>query len=123
MNYISRKITGIPYGRNKTRGDKEAPVQWTQSVIEQTRNLPRINEACILKVTFLLPPNKFPADLPHGPDLDNLLKRFFDALNETVFSQTQGKDSCVIQVTATKTKVDSERDSGALLEILPIKVD
>lgn len=122
MKYINHKISGIPYGRNKNRGDIEAPKKWTQAIIDQTKDLPKITEACILRVTFLLPPNKFPKDLPYGSDLDNLMKRFSDALNETIFSDTEGKDSCIIQMSIMKTKVDSEAEAGALLEVLPISI-
>ena len=122
MKYISQKISGIPYGRNKNRGDTEAPKKWTQAVIDQTKELPKIREACILRVTFLLPPSKYPKDLPYGSDLDNLMKRLSDALNVTVFSDTEGKDSCIIQMSVMKTKVDTEAEAGALLEVLPVRI-
>ena len=91
-------------------------------MIEQTRHLPKVTEACILRVTFLLPPNKFPTDLPYGPDLDNLMKRFSDALNQTIFSETEGKDSCVVEMSVMKTRVDSESEAGAIIEVLPISI-
>jgi hypothetical protein len=120
VDYICHKIIGVPYGRNKARGKVDALPVWSQAVIDQTKHLPKIKNACVLRVTFLLPPNKFPSDLPYGSDLDNLLKRFLDALNETVFSETQGKDSCIISLNATKTRVGSETEAGALLEVIPI---
>ncbi len=122
MRYIVKKISGIPYGKSKSRGDTEAPEKWTQSVIEQTKNLPKVTEACILHVIFLLPPNKFPKDLPYGPDLDNLMKRFSDALNQTIFSDAKGKDSCIIEMCVMKTNIGSDNEAGALLEILPVKI-
>lgn len=122
MQYFSLKISGIPYGRDKARGDIEAPNRWSQTVKQQTAHLPKVKEACIMKVTFLLPPDKFPTDFPYGSDLDNLLKRFLDALNETIFSETQGKDSCVISMNVTKTKVMNREEAGVHLEILPISV-
>ena len=122
MNHISHKIRGVPYSRNKTRGDTDAPGKWTQAVINQTKNLPKVTEACILRVTFLLPPNKYPKDLPYGPDLDNLMKRFSDALNQTIFSESEGRDSCVVEMSVMKTMVRSEVEAGALLEVLPIKI-
>src|SRR5437867_2981268 len=94
--HVAIKIDGIPYSANKVVGDLDAPDRWKQAVINQTNRLPKVTEACILKVTFLLPPNKFQKDFPYGSDLDNLLKLFLDALNETVFSAASGKDSCVI---------------------------
>ena len=91
MDYIQLKISGIPFGKIKSRGDKNAPKKWSQNIIEKTKLLPKVKEACILKVTFLLPPNKFPKDFPYGPDLDNLIKRFNDALNETILVKQKVK--------------------------------
>ena len=122
MKHISHRISGVPYSRSKRRGDIQAPKKWTQAVIEQTKHLPKVAEACILRVTFLLPPDKFPKDFPYGPDLDNLMKRLLDALNQTIFSNTEGKDSCVIEMSLMKTMVESEAEAGALLEVLPIKI-
>jgi Holliday junction resolvase RusA-like endonuclease len=78
-------IRGVPYSQAKSRGNKSAAANWSTSIIEQTSNFPKVKEACALKVTFLLPPNKFPTDFPYGPDLDNLLKRLLDGLHKTIF--------------------------------------
>jgi Holliday junction resolvase RusA-like endonuclease len=58
-------------------------------------------------------------------DLDNLLKRFFDALQETVFSEVPGRDGCVVEIRTRKVRVDSEAKAGADLEIqeLPVGPD
>jgi Holliday junction resolvase RusA-like endonuclease len=96
--YFFTTIRGIPYGKNKNRGNINAPRQWTQAIINKTQTLPRIRKACILRITFLLPRDKYPADLPYGPDLDNLTKRFLDALNETIFKDAPGGDSCVAEL-------------------------
>ncbi|MHC4185011.1 MAG: RusA family crossover junction endodeoxyribonuclease [Planctomycetota bacterium] len=120
MRYICEKINGVPYSKAKRRGKVDAPEKWTQAIKEQTNNLPKVKHACVLRITFLLPPDKFPADFPYGPDLDNLLKRLLDALNHTIFSETDGKDSCIISLSVMKTKVESEREAGALLEVLPV---
>jgi Holliday junction resolvase RusA-like endonuclease len=122
MKHIYKKISGVPYSKKKTKGQLQAPQHWTDAIIQQTKDLPKVQEACILKVTFLLPPDKFPTDLPYGPDLDNLQKRFLDALNETVFKDTPGHDSCIISLSAIKTKVESQEEAGAILEILPITI-
>lgn len=114
-------INGVPYAQLKSRGDKRAPQRWTAAVIAQTSSLPKTTHPCLVRVTFRLPPNKFPADHPHGGDLDNLLKRFFDALVETVFSDAPGKDGIVISLEATKVKVASEAEAGADLEIIEIR--
>ena len=120
--HIVCQIKGIPYPAKKTRGDKEGPSRWTDAIKEQTKHLPKVKDACILKITFLLLSDKFPNDLPYGPDLDNLVKRFCDALNETIFKDAEGKDSCVIELNVIKTRVESEDESGAFIEILPIMV-
>ncbi len=122
MKYICKKISGVPYGKDKARGRTNAPAQWSQAIRDQTKDIPPVEDACILKITFLLPPDKFPKDFPHGPDLDNLLKRFMDALNETIFEKTRGGDSCVISLDVMKTEVASEAEAGAMLEVLPVSI-
>ena len=123
MSYININISGVPYSKLKSRGDFTAPQRWDEAVIAQTQNLPRISEACILKVTFLLPPDKYPTNLPYGPDLDNLLKRLLDLLNKTIFCEANGCDSCVVSIHAMKTRVATVNEAGANLEILPISVE
>lgn len=120
MSYINCLIRGVPYSRFKRRGRIKAPAAWSESIVSQTRGLPKVKEACILKVTFLLPHDKFPADLPYGPDLDNLLKRLLDALNQTIFSEARGRDSCVVSLHVMKTEVSSDAEAGVHVEVLPI---
>lgn len=124
MSYINCRIVGEPYGGSgrRRRGFTEGPSLWTTAVKSQTRGLPPIKEACLMKVTFLLPKNRFPGDFPYGPDLDNLLKRFLDALRETVFSEAKGCDSCVISMVVTKTRVPDGQKPGVHLEILPVAI-
>ena len=109
-------------GRTTLRGNKDAARKWTNDVIEQTEELPVIEAACILKITFLLPPDKFPKDFRYGPDLDNLLKRFLDALGQTIFKSSHGGDSCIISVQASKARVASKEEAGAMVEIIPMSV-
>jgi Holliday junction resolvase RusA-like endonuclease len=120
MGHIRASINGVPYSKSKTRGKKTAPKAWSQRVISQTRSLPPVAEACVLRVTFRLPRDKFPPDYPYGPDLDNLLKRLFDALGKTVFATAKGGDSCVVALEAMKVAVDSK--PGVDIEILPVEV-
>jgi|SRR5690554_4380780 len=122
MSFINIKISGIPYARSKVRGNPLGPKEWTETVKLQTNDLPKVKEACILKVTFLLPADKFSKDYPYGSDPDNLLKRFQDALNDTIFSEAKGKDSCIISLTATKVKVNSTEEAGAILEVVPVTI-
>src|SRR3989339_884379 len=111
------KISGTPYCKSKRRGKIGAKNLWTEMVVRKTRGLPKIKGACTLKIHFFLPPDKFPTDLPHGPDIDNLLKRFLDALNETIFKNVQGHDSCVVSLSAKKIKVKEQSKAGVVLEI------
>lgn len=120
MHYLKFTINGIPYSKRKTRGDVSAPEKWSDEIIKQTKSLPRISQACLLRVTFRLPRDKFPRDCPFGSDLDNLLKRLLDGLKQTVFCNAPGTDSCVISLEATKVLVDDS--PGADVEILPMSV-
>lgn len=123
MPHFHLKITGVPYSQHKRRGNVDGLAVWTRKVIRQTKHLPKVIDACFVNITFLLPPDKFPPNFPYGSDLDNLLKRFLDALNKTIFSEASGKDSCIVAIHATKTKVESPAHSGALLEVLPVSLD
>lgn len=118
--HINRKIIGVPYGKDKTRGNMEAMGRWVQAVIDQTEDLPKIEGACFLKITFFLPPDKYPTNFPYGPNIDNLLKRFFDALNKTIFSEIPSGDSCIISLSVKKKHVDSKEKAGAYIEVLPV---
>jgi len=111
-------VKGIPYSKNKTRGDTAAPQVWSEAIINQTNDLDKIIGPCMLRITFLLPDNKFPDDLPYGSDLDNLLKRFCDALNKTILSEAPGKDSCILNIEASKARVINNSDAGAQFEFI-----
>lgn len=106
-------IEGVPYGQKKVRGDIEAPVRWTSTVVQKTKNLPKIKGPCVMSVFFALPEEKYPTDLPYGPDLDNHLKRLCDALNQTVFSDVQGHDSVIVNLIASKRKASQNEPTGA----------
>jgi Holliday junction resolvase RusA-like endonuclease len=111
------RINGTPYGQLKSRGRKDGCAEWTRAVVEQTRELDRVSGACTVDVTFFLPADKYPLDHPFGSDLDNLLKRFFDALQQTVLADAPGKDGCVVELAARKRKASSAEPPGALLTI------
>jgi hypothetical protein len=53
--------------------------------------------------------------------ISSLLKRFFDALIGTVFSDAPGKDGIVISIEATKVRVGHSSEAGADLEIIEIE--
>lgn len=122
MPHLRLKIDGIPYAKVKSRGDKEAPKRWTAAIIAATGALPKIKDACMVRVTYLLPRRNIPKDFPYGTDIDNLNKRFFDALSETIFSEAKGKDSCVIALESMKVIVESDSEAGATLEVLPVQI-
>lgn len=122
MAHIRKTIVGIPYARNKTRGNTNAPKEWTNAVIKQTQDLQKITEACLLRITYLLPRSHIPTDYPFGTDLDNLNKRFLDGLSKTVFSEAKGLDSCVVAMETMKVIVDTKKEAGAYIEILPFKM-
>ena len=119
MTNIQGQVRGIPYPKNKKRGNLKAAPAWTEAVIAQTRHLPKVTGPCHLKVTFRLPANKFPSDHPYGSDLDNLLKRFCDALGSTVFSEVPGGDGCIVGIRARKVKASRDREIGADFKIVP----
>ena len=106
-------IEGIPFPHAKSKGDLAAPKLWTETIIDKTKTLERVKEACKLQADFILPPNKYPTDLPHGPDLDNLLHRLFNALKQTVL----GDDSLITHLECRKRKVVEGEKTGVHLII------
>lgn len=116
------RISGVPYAKLKSRGRLDGCAEWSRAVQTQTAHVTPLTGPCRLRVVFRLPPSKFPLDHPYGMDLDNLLKRFFDALHDTVFRGVPGKDGCVMEVEAKKVKVETDAEAGADLEIVPLVV-
>lgn len=114
---LTLRINGTPYCQRKVRGNNSAPKKWSNAIVEQTQQIEKINGPCKLRAEFILPPDKFPADHPHGPDLDNLLKRLWDALGQTVFSSMPGCDGCVVEVTASKRRSRESEECGAKITI------
>jgi Holliday junction resolvase RusA-like endonuclease len=119
---IKGHVVGTPFSRNKVRGNIEGLSKWSSLVVEQTQNLEKIYGPCKLCVTFRLPPSKRPKDHPFGNDLDNLLKRFCDALGKTILSEAPGKDGAIIDMEAKKIFVLSDKESGALFEIMELEI-
>ena len=113
-------IKGIPYSKEKTRGDIKAQKAWEDAVQNATRDIPDVRGPCLVRVTFRLAPQSAPADHPFGNDIDNLLKLFLDALKKTVFSKAPGEDGCVVAVEAAKVGVANRDEAGADLEIIPL---
>ena len=116
-------IEGVPYGQRKARGDMEAPRKWTDTIVQQTRHVAKVKGPCAMGVFFVLPEDKYPSDLPYGPDLDNYLKRLCDGLNQTIFSDVQGYDSAVVCLVASKCKASQDEAVGARVIIQELNSD
>jgi Holliday junction resolvase RusA-like endonuclease len=110
-------IKGVPYCQSKVKGDLGAGKRWTQVVIQATQNLPKVKRPCSASIAFILPEDKYPADCPYGPDLDNLLKRLFDALTNTIFSEIDSKDGSVIELIASKREASRGEPIGARVTV------
>jgi Holliday junction resolvase RusA-like endonuclease len=108
-------VRGIPYGQNKTKGRLDAPRVWTTAVVHQTKGLPQLLGPCDFDVEFILPPDKFPSDLPYGSDLDNLLKRLLDALGSTVLRDAPGRDSVIVKLSARKRPAGPSEETGPMI--------
>ncbi|HDR06436.1 MAG TPA: RusA family crossover junction endodeoxyribonuclease, partial [Candidatus Coatesbacteria bacterium] len=120
---IAKFIEGVPYGQEKKRGNTTGLKEWSKAIREQTGDMSKVSVTCKLEVEFVLPEDKFPTDYPYGPDLDNLLKRFLDALNATIFESVKGKDSCVVSLSATKRKACKGEKTGARFRISGANID
>lgn len=106
-------ISGVPHASRRSPG----AWFWRREIVRQTSDLPPVPGACTVKVVFHLPEKRFSPARPYGPDLDNLVKRLFDALSSTIFSLAGGADSCVIAERVMKRPAASPRDVGVALEI------
>src|SRR5207253_655138 len=73
--------------------------------------------SCVLRLVFILPSDKCPTDHPYGNDLDNLLKRFCDALQVTVLRDTPGRDGAIIRVEAEKIMASPVEPPGVDFEL------
>ncbi|MGD0355554.1 MAG: RusA family crossover junction endodeoxyribonuclease [Dehalococcoidia bacterium] len=116
--YIDIFIKGIPYGQWKVKGDLTGPKIWTETIVINTRDFPKIKKPSMAHIVFILPAEKYPKDHPFGPDLDNLLKRLFDALNQTILSEAKGQDGIIVEVIATKHKAAQKEEAGVKLSII-----
>jgi len=109
---IDKFIEGTPYSKDKHRGDTKAAKSWTQVVIDATRGIPKARGRVSLNLRFVLPEDKYPGDHPYGSDLDNLLKRFLDALCETILSEVEGKDGAIVRLTVSKRQARKNELTG-----------
>ena len=112
------RVRGVPYPQVKATGNVEGRKHWTNAIVKATTNLRKVKGPVLVRVTFKLSKEKFHDANPYGTDLDNLLKRFFDALSQTVFSDAPGKDACVVAIEAAKVLVQNPSESGVDGEII-----
>jgi Holliday junction resolvase RusA-like endonuclease len=104
----------------KATGNIAGLASWTAAIVAKTERLEKVKGPCIVRVTFRLPREKFHNGNPYGNDIDNLLKRLFDALSKTVFSEVPGRDACVVSVEATKVLVMNPMEAGVDGEIIEV---
>jgi|SRR5712672_567331 len=112
------RVSGTPYPHLKATGNVAGVKVWSEKVIDRTKGLRKVSGPCLVRVTFRLTRDKFHDANPYGTDLDNLLKRFFDALGKTVFSEAPGKDACIVAIEAAKVLVQNPSESGVDGEII-----
>jgi Holliday junction resolvase RusA-like endonuclease len=112
------RVRGVPYPQVKATGNVEGRKVWTEAIVKATANLRKVTGPVLVRVTFKLARDKFHDASPFGTDLDNLLKRFFDALSQTVFSDAPGRDACVVAIEAAKVLVQNPSESGVDGEII-----
>lgn len=113
-----QNIVGFPVSKFKVNGDKNKIKEWKAAVIRQTQDsIGLLKGECKMKIVFKFHSSQYPLDLPYGPDLDNCTKSLWDALNETLFLNTKGHDSCVKQLDVSKYKYSEENKCGAVIKI------
>jgi len=112
------RVRGVPYPQIKATGNVEGRKVWSDAIVDGTKNLRKVKGPVLVRVTFKLAHDKFHDANPYGTDLDNLLKRFFDALSKTVFSEAPGKDACIVAIEAAKVLVHNPSESGVDGEII-----
>lgn len=106
-------IDGVPI-----RGDKyQGLTKWKQAIINQTKDIKRIDYPCCAKIDFILQENQHPTDRPHGPDLDNLLKPLLDGLQKTILDD----DSLIYGINVTKRAKRPHEKTGAVISIKKFK--
>ncbi|SRR5258706_4677819 len=112
------RVRGKPYPQVKATGNVAGIKAWSDAIVDATANHRKVKGPVLVRVTFKLSQEKFHPTNPYGTDLDNLLKRFFDALSRTVFSEAPGKDACIVAIEAAKVLVQNPNESGVDGEII-----
>ncbi len=115
------RVRGVPFPHLKATGNVDGEKDLDRGYRECHRWTEKGKRPFrLVRVTFKLSREKFREVNPYGTDLDNLLKRFFDALSQTVFSDAPGKDACVVAIEAAKALVLNPSESGVDGEIIEL---
>ena len=117
------RVRGVPYPQTKATGNVEGRKDWTEAIVKATQNLRKVNGPVLVRVTFRLSREKFHEANPYGTDIDNLLKRFLDALSMTILSEAPGKDACIVALEAAKVLVKNPSESGVDGEVIELAED
>ena len=115
--YLEFFVEGIPYPKDKASGNKQAPIEWTKSIIETTKNIPALTGPSCFEIDFFIPIEKYTLKDVYGPDLDNLVKRLLDGLSETLFSGLETKDGSIIHLKVNKKPAIGDQKAGAKVRI------
>jgi Holliday junction resolvase RusA-like endonuclease len=117
-------ISGLPASQGRSGAKGPDLEDWRKQVAAQTEHLRPVPGPCKITAIFVLPPDRFPASNPYGPDLDNLLKPLFDGMKQTLFRRHPQpiEDACVIQVKASKAQIRPGAEGGVALRIQLVRV-
>lgn len=114
-------IVGFAYPKHKSGGAVVEAEKWSQNIIEKTKELPKVNSPCSIKVDYYIAPERFTMGSPYGPDLDNLTKRLLDALKQTILSDAEGEDGCVMDLRISKRVAKPGEQQGVRITTEPIR--
>lgn len=114
-------IEGFAYPKHKVGGSSEEVEKWNQIIFETTKNLPKVQAPCRMKIDYFLSPDRFTTGSPYGPDLDNLTKRLLDELKRTIFQATDYDDGCIVDLIIGKRAVSPENPHGVKIAIDPVR--
>ena len=110
---IDEFIEGTPYPKNKVKGDLEAPKRLGECITQCTQHRQKLYGSVSRTMKFILPENYSAKCHAYEKDLDNLLKRFQDALSTTVLSEADGKDGAIVKLIASKRPAQGSEPTGA----------
>lgn len=73
-----------------------------------------------MEIIFFIPVEKFTLKDVYGPDIDNLVKRLLDGLNNTLFRDLETKDGSVIDLKVTKKPAIGDQKPGAKVTVFVV---